>query len=241
MQRILRRQQKSHVPAILLKAGLALAVITVIAIVGFTADSFLSSNEHTMRAWMQLKTELGYDIRSKLPSSNSQTQTAASQPGPSVPPAPSTAGPAVPTPPQPKRGAQEKVVSPHAVTVHPYVTAGLTPGEVLSVLGNPTSSTGEKMIYKGSEIAFKNGQVAGWKIDPAAPIPVKLWPDTPPTPGLTTFGRGSSKSDVIAVQGTPTLFSDNEFGYGNSFVYFQNGHVTGWKEDPASTRLHVPR
>lgn len=240
VQRILRRQQKSHVPAILLKAGIALAVLTVILIIGFTADSFLSTNEHTMRAWMELKTELGYDIRTKLPSSSTQSQPATSQPDQSVPPAP-PAGPAVPTPPQPKPGAQEKVVSAHAVKVHPYITAGLTPGEVLSVLGNPTSSSGEKMIYNGSEIEFKNGQVDGWKINPAAPIPVKLWPDAPPTPGLTTFGRGSTKSDVIALQGTPTLFSDNEFGYGNSLVYFQNGHVTGWKEDPASPRLHVPR
>ena len=37
--------------------------------------------------------------------------------------------------------------------------------EVISILGNPTSSSGEQMFYQGSEIDFKNGQVAGWKID----------------------------------------------------------------------------
>jgi hypothetical protein len=111
--------------------------------------------------------------------------------------------------------------------------------EVLTALGQPTSSTGEKMFYGNSEIDFKNGQVSGWKMDPASPIRVKLWSDSPSAPGLTTFRVGSRKSDVIAVQGTPTLFSDNEFGYDNSRVYFQNDRVVSWKQAPASVRLRV--
>jgi hypothetical protein len=111
---------------------------------------------------------------------------------------------------------------------------------VLAILGTPTSSSGEKMFYKGSEIDFKNGRVAGWKIDAnSEPIRVKLWPSTAPTPGLTQFARGSSKSDVIAVQGTPTLFSDSKFGYGSSVVLFQNDRVVGWQEDPNSVHLRV--
>ena len=98
------------------------------------------------------------------------------------------------------------------------------------------------MFYKGSEIDFQNGRVVGWKIDPRkAPLRVKLWPDRAPVAGLTTFGVGSSKSDVIALQGTPTLFSTNEFGYGGSVVFFQNDRVVNWKEDPASVRLKVAR
>jgi hypothetical protein len=45
---------------------------------------------------------------------------------------------------------------------------------------------------------------------------------------------GSTKDQVLAVQGTPTLFSDNTFGYGGSEVYFQNDRVIGWKADPVS-------
>ena len=108
------------------------------------------------------------------------------------------------------------------------------------MLWNPTSSTGEKIFYSGSEIDFKNCRVAGWKIDPASPIRVKLWSETPAVPGLNTFGVGSTKSDVIAVQGTPTLFSDNDFGYGNSHVFFQNNRVTSWK-DSGSVPLRVAR
>ena len=96
------------------------------------------------------------------------------------------------------------------------------------------------MFYKGSEIDFQNGHVAGWKIDRAsAPLRVKLWPEEAPHPDLAYFTLGSSKSDVIALQGTPTLFSDNKFSYGNSDVLFQNDHVVGWNEDSASVRLRV--
>ena len=125
-------------------------------------------------------------------------------------------------------------------TIQPYVTAGLTPLEVLTILGKPTSSAGQKMFYRDSEIDFRNGRVVGWVIDPRmAPIRVKLWPGKVPVPGTTQFAFGSSKSDVIALQGTPSLFSDNKFGYGNSMVYFQNNQVIGWDEDPNSVRLRV--
>lgn len=131
-------------------------------------------------------------------------------------------------------------VSSPVTTVQPYVTAGLTPLEVLTILGKPTSSVGEKMFYRDSEIDFRNGRVAGWVIDPKmSPIRVKLWPDKVPVPGVTRFAFGSSKSDVIALQGTPTLFSQNKFGYGDSIVYFRNDRVIGWNDDPNSVRLRV--
>jgi len=116
----------------------------------------------------------------------------------------------------------------------PYVTTGLTRSEVTAIAGAPTAATAEKLVYGGSEIDFTQGKVSGWKIDPAsAPIRVKLWPDAPVDPDLDSFGVGSSKNVVLVVQGTPTRFSQNEFGYGGSVVYFQNGAVVGWKVDPA--------
>jgi hypothetical protein len=111
--------------------------------------------------------------------------------------------------------------------------------EVLAILGKPTSSSGEKMLYKNSEIDFRDGHVVGWKINSGSPVRVKLWPDAAPSPGIASFAIGSTKSDVIALQGTPTFFSDNKFGYGNSAVLFQNDRVVGWNEDPGSVRLRV--
>lgn len=124
--------------------------------------------------------------------------------------------------------------------LQPYITAGLTRDEVTAVLGAPTSSTENKLIYGGSELDFTAGKLSGWKIDAAsAPIRVKLWPDAPVDPNLTFFTVGSTKNEVLVVEGTPTLFSESTFGYGGSLVYFKNNRVVGWKNDPASPPLHV--
>jgi DnaJ domain len=124
--------------------------------------------------------------------------------------------------------------------LQPYITAGLTREEVAAVLGAPTSSTENKLIYGGSELDFTAGKLTGWKIDPASPpIRVKLWPDAPVDPNLTSFTVGSTRNEVLVVEGTPTLFSQDTFGYGGSLVYFKNNRVVGWKNDPASPPLHV--
>ena len=233
IRRILRRREKSKLPGILLRVGFALGAVALLAILWLAGDSFLSNNELTARAWNQLKLEVQHDFAVHF-GSGATTQAQQSAPAATAP-APEAAPAAV----DPKeRVGSAPSPSQHGTGAKPYITAGLTPAEVLSVLGNPTSSSGEKMLYSSSEIDFKNGQVAGWKIDPAAPIRVKLWSDTPSVPGLSTFGVGSSKSDVIALQGTPTLFSDTEFGYGNSHVYFKNNRVTSWK-DSGSAPLRV--
>jgi hypothetical protein len=259
VRRILRRYQghKSTVPRALVTSGIALSTVAMFALLWFIVDAFLSSNQSTAPAWNRKKSELSLELHSagtRLWSGASENlKDANSQIAPAQVPDTTQTNPAVATSlpdnsehkgahDHGKASGQLAGAPGHTIGAQPYITAGLSPAEVLSVLGNPTSSSGEKMFYKGSEIDFQNGQVVGWKIDPrSAPLRVKLWPDTAPVPGLTTFRVGSSKGDVIALQGTPTLFSRNEFGYGGSVVFFQNDHVVGWKEDPASVRLKVAR
>jgi hypothetical protein len=125
------------------------------------------------------------------------------------------------------------------VSLQPYITSGLTREEVIAVLGAPTSSTDSKLAYGASELDFTNGKLSGWKIAASAPIRVKLWPDAPVDPDLTSFKVGSSKNEVLVVQGTPTLFSENTFGYGGSRVFFANNRVVSWKNDPATVPLHI--
>lgn len=244
VRRIMRRRQKSKTPALLLKIGFALGAAAIIALVWLAGDSFLSSNPVTTRSWNELKTEFKHDVAVHFESSATpQGQQ------PAAAPTPPLSAPNADVSSTPPAGHPAKVAVTHDKLLQkvgeprqgpkPYITAGLTPMEVLAALGKPTASTGEKMFYGNSEIDFKNGQVSGWKLDPAAPLRVKIWSDSPSAPGLTTFGVGSTKSDVIALQGTPTLFSDNEFGYDNSRVYFQNNRVVSWKQAPASVRLRV--
>lgn len=126
------------------------------------------------------------------------------------------------------------------IPLTPYITVGLTKDEVLSAVGNPIADTGDKLVYNGSELYLKNGKVAGWKIDPAtAPLHVKLWPDAPVDTELRFFAVGSTKNDVLEVQGTPTLLASDKFGYGASEVYFKNNRVVSWKNDPASVPLRA--
>jgi len=139
-------------------------------------------------------------------------------------------------PPKTHQAVAEPAIVTHATTVHltPYITAGLTKSEVIAVLGVPAIATDDKLVYGASEFTFRNDSLVGWKIDPASGIRVKLWPDAKVDPNLTTFHVGSSKNEVIAVQGTPLLFSEDAFGYGASMVYFDGNRVVGWKNDRSS-------
>jgi hypothetical protein len=122
----------------------------------------------------------------------------------------------------------------------PYLTVGSTKDEVLAQQGTPTASSEDKLVYGKSELYLKDGAVVGWRIDPvSSPIRVKLWPEGPVDPGLDFFSYGSSKDSVLAVQGTPTAFTENKFEYGGSIVYFQNKRVVSWKNDPASIPLRI--
>ncbi|MFZ1938480.1 MAG: hypothetical protein ACLPZY_08370 [Terracidiphilus sp.] len=119
-------------------------------------------------------------------------------------------------------------------SVLPLITAGLSRSEVIAAQGAPTAETGDEMDYGNSKLFFGNGVLIGWKIDRSSPLRVKLWPDAAVDPNLQSFGMGSTKNDVLVVQGTPTIYSQSTFGYGKSEVDFQNGRVVGWKSDPAT-------
>jgi curved DNA-binding protein CbpA len=261
IRRIMRRKRKNKVwlPRFLVQAGIAVGVVAAVAFLWLIVDAILMSNQRTAGPWEQYKAELvrglhaeGLRIWSNA-SDNFHGQKDEKTPATSDPaqePAPPVGQPAANASPAPGSSTSQvsrPAVGPPHIKVgeeikgaQPYVTSGLTPTEVLAILGSPTSSSGEKMFYNGSEIDFRNGRVSGWKLDSKSDaIRVKLWPTRAPTPGLTQFAMGSSKSDVIALQGTPTLYSDNKFGYGNSVVLFQNDRVVGWQEDPNSVHLRV--
>jgi hypothetical protein len=142
---------------------------------------------------------------------------------------------------QPARSqAATRQSAPAPPVVQSFITAGSTRAEVLAQQGPPTASTEDKLVYGKSELYLKDGVVIGWRIDPvSSPIRVKLWPQTPVDPRLDFFYYGSSKDSVLALQGTPTGFSENKFEYGGSVVYFQNNRVVSWRIDPASVPLRI--
>lgn len=124
--------------------------------------------------------------------------------------------------------------------VYSYITIGSTKDEVLAQLGTPSASSENKLVYGRSELYFKDNSVIGWRIDPASsPIRVKLWPASSVDTSLEYFTVGSTKDEVLVIQGTPTAFSEDKFEYGGSEVYFQNNRVVRWKNDPASIPLRA--
>jgi hypothetical protein len=53
-------------------------------------------------------------------------------------------------------------------------------------------------------------------------------------PLVPYFTVGSTRDDVIRVQGTPDKVTAGVFGYGLSQVYFRNGRVNSWHSDPGT-------
>jgi hypothetical protein len=137
---------------------------------------------------------------------------------------------------QPAKTPAKAPPAPHKVL--PYLTVGSTREEVLAQQGAPTASSAEKLVYGRSVIYLKADRVTGWDIDAhSSPIRVKLWPSSAVDPATAHYSLGSSKDVVLTVQGTPTAFTEDRFAYGKSEVYFRNGKVIGWKEDPNSVPL----
>ena len=59
-----------------------------------------------------------------------------------------------------------------------------------------------------------------------------VYPDEDPQ--VPYFTVGSTKNDVVRVQGTPSSLTGNVFRYGLSEVYFKDGRVESWHIDPSS-------
>jgi hypothetical protein len=132
--------------------------------------------------------------------------------------------------------SQNKPAATHVIKS--YLTIGSTREEVLEQQGPPTASSEDKLVYGKSELYLKDGSVVGWRIDSvSSPIRVKLWPHSSVNPDLKSYTIGSSKDEVLVIQGTPTAFTEDTFEYGRSIVYFHDNRVTRWKEDPASVTL----
>jgi hypothetical protein len=237
-----------------LKFALLAGCALVAGVFLMAMDSFLASDPTTGRIYTEFRAGVEANIRQTASGLWSQAgqhlHALSAEKSVATPTAAATAeadpmeaaaqSPPPPSSPQSLHRREPGDAHPAPARLQPYITAGLTRDEVTAVLGAPTSSTENKLTYGGSELNFTAGKLTGWKIDAASmPIRVKLWPDAPVDPNLTSFTVGSTKNEVLVVEGTPTLFSEDTFGYGGSLVYFKNNRVVSWKNDPASPPLHV--
>ena len=92
--------------------------------------------------------------------------------------------------------------------------------------GTPTAIWENTMEYGSSSIRFDGDKVTGWNMVPANPLKIKLVPSSHSEIGRGYFTSGSTKDEVVAIQGTPTLsIWDDTYQYGKSSVTFEDGKV----------------
>lgn len=128
--------------------------------------------------------------------------------------------------------------SPSSIKDSRYFTPGSTMGEVHAIQGNPSFTEGSTWYYGKSYVTFVDGILKNWKNDPDNPLKIK--PVDPDSPTRTAHSRltsrftiGSTKADVLAVQGQPTSKSETRWDYGLSKVYFnEDNRVVKWFESP---------
>jgi uncharacterized cupin superfamily protein len=107
------------------------------------------------------------------------------------------------------------------------------------VQGTPDQFTDTVFKYNyGTEVYFENGRVTSWTVG-STKLKVRMLPTTT-VENRGFFTVGSSKDEVLAVQGTPDEFTDTVFKYNyGTEVYFKNGRVTSWTvgSTPLKARL----
>ncbi len=103
----------------------------------------------------------------------------------------------------------------------------------------PTSFSEFQWGYGLSHVSFQGGRVTSWYVSPVNSLHVKMLPDSESDANGARargyFTVGSTKDEVLAIQGTPTSFSETQWGYGLFHVSFQGGRVTNWYISPVNS------
>lgn len=217
-----------------------LVVIAAILFVWLTGQSFWTLFRSGGTVYQQAQNNRKIGFLNELAEQMRKLDPRNPVPAPATAPAANEPATAPKTQPRPaeRTPATAHQTPPGAIKLTPYITVGSTREEVLAQQGTPTASTEDKLVYGNSEIYLRNNAVVGWRIDRAtSPLHVKLWPKLPVDPDLSFFSVGSTKDEVLKIQGTPTTFSEDQFEYDRSIVYFSNNRVVRWKSDPASVTL----
>ncbi len=110
-----------------------------------------------------------------------------------------------------------------------FFTLGSTKKEVLAVQGPPDKMSGNRWTYGLSEVRFRKGRVVGYdNFDGRLRVVLRPSQSDGGKPIPDFFTLGSSKDEVLRVQGTPTSVRGNRWTYGFSEVRFEDGRVVAF-------------
>ena len=146
VKRVLKRLKKRSGAKIFIRVAFTLCGVAALALLWISIDFFLSANQTTARPWEELKAEFSRDMHStavRIFGGATETVQGSNQEN-ALPPAPvvpqeselaKAPSPRVETPAK----TRPSTAANGAPGAKPYLTSGLTPMEVISILGNPTS------------------------------------------------------------------------------------------------------
>ena len=107
-----------------------------------------------------------------------------------------------------------------------FFTIGSTKDEVLAVQGTPTRVLHRTWYYGFSQIRFQEERVVSYD-NFFGNLKIRMLPSVREEPSIKKafFTIGSSRDEVLSVQGTPTSVQGNMWFYGFSNILFRNGRV----------------
>ena len=117
-------------------------------------------------------------------------------------------------------------ITPSRETTGDSFTQGSSQDQVAAVQGTPTQISKNRWSYGFSYVDFEKGRVKSWYSSSLEPLSVVMTPSREPENDYFTVG--SSKDEVLGVQGTPTQLTENRWAYGYSYIDFEKGRVTRW-------------
>lgn len=115
---------------------------------------------------------------------------------------------------------------PKAAAPVSFFTLGSSVYEVLTIQGRPTRIQGDTWFYGLSEVHFTNQRVCGYNNFDGS-LRVKLAPAVHGGRSPDYITIGSTRQQVLLVQGTPARIEGNRWYYGFAELIFEDGFVTG--------------
>jgi hypothetical protein len=108
-----------------------------------------------------------------------------------------------------------------------FFALGSSDAEVLKIQGRPTRIQGDTWVYGVSDVKFCSGRVCGYNnFDGSLRVRIEPWAHGGRYTDHITIG--SSKNQVLQVQGTPTRIEGDRWYYGFAELTFEDGLVRGY-------------
>ncbi|GLI33522.1 DnaJ domain-containing protein [Desulforhabdus amnigena] len=121
------------------------------------------------------------------------------------------------------------------------ITLGSTKDDVIRALGTPTRVMGNRWYYGFSEIRFKEDRLIGFD-NFFEHVSIRLNPSGSHGPAVQKqfFTVGSTRDEVLAVQGTPTSIQGSIWFYRSSHIQFRDEKVQSVFDAEGNLRFVAP-